>query len=284
MLRSLALFVLLSLSKPGCAQAPSAAQRVADISYRLQTANLSLCPHPSRAASFQIEDAKSTAVYLVITTGPAAQAGLRAGDTLAKINGAPVTSANVIDLINTALDAPATLTLTLGDGRTLRFDERDGCGFGAGVEASEALDSYADGTNVSVASALVQFAPTDDELALVVAHELAHNYLRHKRRLDAAHVHRGLRGLFDDSARAVRATEEEADVFALYLMAGAGYEIAAAPGFWRRFGAHTGLGVLSDGTHPGTRARIALAERTIAAIRAQHAAHMPLTPPMLPQP
>ncbi|MDE2340588.1 MAG: peptidase M48, Ste24p, partial [Alphaproteobacteria bacterium] len=99
-------------------------------------------------------------------------------------------------------------------------------------------------------------------------------------------VHHGLLATFTSSAGLIRRTEEEADVEALYLIALAGYDYTKAPAFWKRFGDKTGAGIFSDGTHPRTKARVALAEATVARIRAQIAAgQQPLPPvPLLPDP
>jgi hypothetical protein len=115
-----------------------------------------------------------------------------------------------------------------------------------------------------------------------MAHELSHNILKHKAQLDAAHVKRGLFASFGKSAAAVRKTEEEADVYALYLMARAGYDISKAPAFWARFGATSGAGVFSDSTHLRTKARVALTEATLAEISQKLARCAPLVPAFTP--
>src|SRR3546814_17247433 len=58
---------------------------------------------------------------------------------------------------------------------------------------------------------LVDFSPDDAELAAAIAHELAHNILRHRARLDAAGVDRGLAKQFGRNARMFKQTEIEAD-------------------------------------------------------------------------
>src|SRR3546814_2491582 len=77
-------------------------------------------------------------------------------------------------------------------------------------------------------------------LAAAVAHELAHNILRHRERLDAADVARGLFKGFGRSARLFRQTEIEADRLSAWPMRGAGYDPPAAVRFWGRFGTRGG--------------------------------------------
>ena len=49
-----------------------------------------------------------------------------------------------------------------------------------------------DGARVQVTAALVEYATRDDELAAVIAHEFAHNILKHRLALNAAGISRGL--------------------------------------------------------------------------------------------
>ncbi|OYU72108.1 MAG: hypothetical protein CFE32_24725, partial [Alphaproteobacteria bacterium PA3] len=140
------------------------------------------------------------------------------------------------------------------------------------------LSASADGKTVHVSSALATFAGSDDAVAVPIAHEMAHNILRHPERLDRQGVKRGLLAPLGKNRTAIRATEEEADYFAAYMLARAGYSLDAALDFWRRYGAKTDLGPFNDGTHPGKKARLDLARRTVAEIRAKQAAGQPLFP------
>lgn len=275
MLRLFLCFVCMMVGQSAVALTP--AERVAGISYRLQTRAAGLCSDLSPMASFFIANERSAVVDIVVANAPAAQAGLKRGDVIAAINDHPTVSADVADLIDTALDT-GSVTLTLAGHRQLSFAVERGCGFAVGLENDRRLDAYADGKAVAVSSALVDFAATDDELAVIIGHELAHNILKHKDILDTEHVSRGLLAGFGKDAKRIRQTEEDADVMALYLMVRSGYDITIAPEFWERFGAQTGAGVFSDGSHPRTKARVALATSTIASIRVQQAKGEPLTP------
>ena len=76
----------------------------------------------------------------------------------------------------------------------------------------------------------------DQELASIVAHELAHIVLDHPARLTAAHVDRGLFKGFGRSARLFKQTENEADRLSVTLMANAGYDPQAAVRYWLTYG------------------------------------------------
>ena len=53
------------------------------------------------------------------------------------------------------------------------------CDYRAILAAQENVNAYADGENVYVTRGMMRFAETDDELALVIAHEIAHNAMNH---------------------------------------------------------------------------------------------------------
>jgi Zn-dependent protease with chaperone function len=275
-LRVLLPFIPLACS--AAALPPTPAVRIAAVSYRLQTRAAALCEDLSPMASFYIKDADSIVVDAVVPDGPAARAGLRAGDRLQTINGAPAPAIGVSDLIDKALDS-GQIDIVVADHRQIRIGVDRGCGYPVTLDKGRALDAFADGKAVALTAALVAFTRDDDELALVIGHELAHNILHHKALLDAAHARRGLFASFGKSADAVRKTERAADIFALYMMARAGYDIDKAPVFWARFGAKTGAGVFSDATHLRTGARVTLATTVISDIHTQQARGLTPTPP-----
>ena len=259
----------LSVDRDGRAQA---------IGYRLQTASAMLCPAPAPQPDFFLQGETSNKVSEVIAGSPADQSGLKRDDVIIAVDDHQVSSEQVASALDAAFTGHA-LDLRLGDGRRVHFAIEQGCGFGISVVEGHALDAWADGQAVALTAAMVDFVHSDDELALIIAHELSHNILRHRRLLDAQHVHRGLLAAFGDSAGLIRRTEEAADVEALYLLARAGYDYHQAPAFWQRFGDRTGAGVFSDGTHPRTRARVELARQTVAQIDALIAKELPIVPP-----
>ena len=140
------------------------------------------------------------------------------------------------------------------------------------------VNAGADGTYAQLTTGIVEFAANDDELALVIAHEMAHNVRGHRSWLDQRKVSRGLLKSLDGSAGKIRKTEVEADYLALYFVERAGFRAEAAPGFWRRYGPGSLLEIFSDGTHPGRASRISAAEQTIREIRSKRQANLPLTP------
>ncbi|NJC34095.1 hypothetical protein GGR88_001569 [Sphingomonas jejuensis] len=299
---------LLALA-PTQAELDDADRRVAAIGYRLQTAGVKLCSDRDMVTGLLIHGlaqyapadrpqmverfpaAAAFAVLAVVPGSTAEAAGLAAGDPLFSVDGAPFVAgdagpasfapvAAAEQQIAAALaDGTATLESMAGDERrTVSLRGVPGCRTRFQVRIGDRLNAGANGHYVTVTTGLVAFAANDDELALILAHELSHNILRHRERLDAQGVARGMLSAFGSNPGRIRATEDEADRLALYLMARAGYDIGAAPAFWDRYVRRTGAGIFSDRTHSGRRARVAAAEEEIARIRAQVAAGREPTP------
>jgi predicted Zn-dependent protease len=168
-------------------------------------------------------------------------------------------------------DGVARVGVLRGDARmTLTVQGERGCATVFQGAPRQSRNATADGVTVNVNVGLIDYVRDDDELAAVMAHEFAHNILRHRDRLNAAHVSRGVLGVGRDND-AIRQTEIEADRLGVYLMERAGYDPAAAVRFWSRYGPHP-LNFLRSRDHPAWQERVRLMEAEIAKIRAAHAA------------
>ncbi len=284
--------------------------RVAAIGFRLTTANARWCARqqpqfgwvwgdprlyaPERRgealAAYGARNGDLPFVAAVAPSSPAAAAGLAVGQAIAALGGQPVPDGADdhpfarITAIETGLAArspTAPLAVASGAGEPLTVAPMAGCISDFRVEAGQREGAVADGRMVLVHQGLIAFAPDDDELAAAIAHELAHNILRHRERLDAAGVDRGLGKQFGRSARLFKQTEIEADRLSVWLLAGAGYDPDAAARFWTRFGQRKGHPLFPPGTHPGWRERVATLEAEAAVIAAARASGETLRPPLL---
>lgn len=290
-------------------------QRVADVAFRLATANAELCSdtaavtglvlqsaleysprlRPAAEAMFHLDD--RPAVEAVAAGSPAQAAGLRPDDVLAAVNGAMLTPASPpppaspdtrpasyapvageVRRIDSALAAgPARLSVIRGGAMlTLTIAPgRPGCAYDAQVIPGGDLTASADGRHVYISTAMVSWADSDSSLALVLGHEYAHDLLHHRARLDARGFARGVLGNLGSTPTSLVLVEKEADYVGLYLAARAGYDIENAPDFWRRFPAGAAD---FDWTHPAIAKRVAALAAARDEIERKRAAGQPLLP------
>ncbi|NJR78632.1 M48 family metallopeptidase [Sphingomonas corticis] len=282
-------------------------QRLADIAYRLTTANEALCrerqpvfglqlhaidqyPARDRAAVGQVFGfAAPVAVELVVPDGPAARAGLRANDGVTAIDGAALPPPAATDRITAATrdaaqarlaaGAPtAAVTLARAGAAPVVVQPVPGCRVEFEVLATRKLGASSDGRVVQVGAPL--FARfDDDQIAVVVAHELAHSVLAHRARLEAAGVKWGLLAQFGRNARLFRTTESEADVLGAVLLRNAGWDPRNAVRFWKEEGSKIDGGMFHSRTHPSAKDRAAAIAAALATIPA--GAPVPYLPPIL---
>lgn len=170
--------------------------------------------------------------------------------------------------------APGTLPLTIAHGgieSSVPLQVAAGCRALVEIRADSGLNARSDGRVIQVSYGLAS-AASDDELAVVFAHELGHLVLEHRRRLEAAGVEKGFFGEFGRNRRLNREVEVEADRISVHLLANAGYDPAIAPAFWRTsLGRRSGGGLFRSAIYPSPEARAQLIEREIAEHLAGHA-------------
>ncbi len=210
------------------------------------------------------------AVQAVVPGGPA-DAVLSADTGIAAIEGQPTAAAtfdktrkwlrmtSLNALIDERLDDDGRVSFTLADGRTVEIEGVPACAsrFEIGAIGKRAA---ADGSRVVIGEKFPGLAYADAELSAVIAHELAHNILAHRKLLDDRGRKRKL----------VRATEREADRLAPWLLANAGYDPAAVTRFMQAWGPdHSGGWLLRKRTHDGWDERAEMIAAEVALVRAQ---------------
>lgn len=274
-------------------------QLVEAVGYRLATANADLCvgakPNPGfvvqtleqydrpyRAAAAQaLGLGEWPGVTAVAPDAPAEAAGLRVGDALTAVNDIALPRliaqpakgdfgrTEKAQRLLADKFAPGHAVLSIvraGHALTVDVTALPACPGEFEVVTDNEMNSDADGAHVQISSRMVALTQSDADLAAVLAHELAHNVLRHRMRLDALHVSRGLLGQFGRNASLIRQTESEADRLGIYLLARAGYSPAAAMDFWHRLRAS--VRTWGDTTHPGWKERLAAMQAETDRIRA----------------
>jgi hypothetical protein len=219
-------------------------------------------------------------VVTVVEGSPAAMAGLRVGDQINAVNAdvlnatdpadgsSTLPSADRIKAILGAATRLGEITLRVSNGgrhRDVRFTPATGCDSDVRLVPGGEVNAWADGDRVTVTDAMIAKCETDDELALVVGHELAHNLLHHRTRLASAEPS-GSRLLPVSAASLAenRMAEEEADRLAVQLARRAAYDLSGAVTFLGGLLAADGLSGRAATTHPRAHRRLALLKAAIA--------------------
>lgn len=279
--------------------------RLATVGYRLAAANAPYCTAKFRNPGWvlhgigQYEDEKAAraafsfahgavAIAALVPDGPAAKAGLRVGDGLNDIPGTkwdrrmhvlPGSGRDDMEALRQMLAetwrAKPAISMTFASAQgplELALAPQPICASDFWVDTRDKVDAGADGERVRLTVGIMNYVADDHELAAVVAHEMAHNLLDHRMRLN---------GLKRGKTRATYATEVEADQLSVWLMANAGYDVAAVLRFAERYGRQFGLGIFADGTHPRWKKRVASMRAEIETMALVPATNGLRAPPLL---
>ncbi|MBR9883403.1 MAG: M48 family metalloprotease [Oceanospirillales bacterium] len=227
----------------------------------LKVENLSAWPLELRRlvkANLNLDEAlKVTSV----TPGSAAErAGIQVGDMVRSLNGhITIGGSGAVEdyrsLLQQSLGAPVKFELVRGGERlNLTVSPEPACNYGLHVLMSNAINAYSDGQNVYINSGLLRFAESDAEVAMVLAHEMAHNGMAH---IESKRSNMSTAGILDIALAAAygidtgglfasmganafsKEFEQEADYVGLYIMARAGMPLNGVADFWRRMAAES---------------------------------------------
>jgi hypothetical protein len=224
----------------------------------------------------------------VVPNSPAARAGLVAGDVLLAVDGMPFPSPTEIaaearpkqrrqrieqseaQLEKALRQGPARLrVLRQGQERDLALDSVPACLGRVRLARSKQVNAFANGDYVTITTAMLDFVRSDDELALILGHELSHNILHHPALLDEQGVpEKGLLRAIGKNGSLVWKSEEEADRLGIRLMWSAGYDVSAAIPFWKRLYGKFEIFPQIFRTHPSLGARERIVGEAIAALPA----------------
>lgn len=259
--------------------------RLDRVSAPLRLANAELCEKTFRDPGFRVQSlgdfpqelrsvaqslmgVEPDAIYVrsVRRGSPAEIADIRVGDRILRLNGQAVPGGPTMTRFYRALSRGAfggletTLTLRTPEGHDYKTSLRSetACDYQTRVFYSQDVNGHTDGREVYITSELMREVPDDVNLALIVAHEMAHAI--------AGHI----------EENPTRELELDADRMALVLMDRAGYDIDAAIAYWAEaVHPHRTLQDKSD-SHPNIDARYENFKKEQARLRALKRAGKPL--------
>lgn len=233
--------------------------RLLTIGRKILHANTELCPKTRRdmgimihtednypqelriAARRELGATVVPSVFLVAPDSPAARAGIEPGDIFL-IDGQPVGP----NILRDALDAETVALTIRRDAREMSVTVQPDtiCHSRLRLRPSTAINAFANGRHITVTTGMMDFTQSDDELALILGHELAHNTMGHIRKVVGNFILSGF------ATRYTRPFELESDYVGLYYMVRAGFDPDEVEAFWRRLADVDPRSVNRAKTHP----------------------------------
>lgn len=263
--------------------------RLAGIAERLLGANAALCTSLMPLTGLILHSADQyregplqtrfsngeVAIAGVLAHSPAQRAGLRSDDGIVAIGStsivelSPPEGGNLREaafalLADQSTTGPITLRIDReGIESTVTLSAPAGCRSLVEILVSDGPRARSDGRVIQIQFDFAR-ALSDEQLAVVFAHELAHTVLEHRRRKEEAGINNGLLAQMGRNQQANRAAEVEADRLSVHLLANAGFDPLAVPRFWRSdIGQRLGGGILNSFVYPSNEARAVLVEQEI---------------------
>lgn len=250
-------------------------------------------------------DAGTSAVISVAEGSPAAQAGVAVGDELVSFNGRRVPRTKPADWI--------ALFLIKNEGQPVRLELRRAaqtetrvitpvqrCSIPILLAAEPNTNASTDGERIVIFSGMLRIAQTDDELAAIVGHELAHVTMGHLEKSEQNRMAGKIGGVvvdfgfallgvntggtftraFGNAGAQVNYTnfEREADYVGAHYAARAGYDISGIERVWRAMAQENPKNIFYAGLHPTSPERILLMQKTSQEIAEKKRRGAPLVP------
>lgn len=264
--------------------------RVLEVSFRLKTAAATLCReevapvlgaaisrrrdhlrgHEKEAEeAFGVVD--EVKVLAVADSSPGEEAGLEVGDLIVAVNGSSTPKTIDVFAALRQLDGPPTIRARRGDEELdISLPRVEGCDHGVMVFVSGSPDtrSHRNKDEIFVPTGLLDIVRDDDELAIAIAHQMAHQVLGSTTPIDA------------------KDEEPPADRLGLQMAARAGYDVSKAPEFWDRLAAEEPWKIAFDvgnkgsgrNYHVGMPARAPVIRSIVVEIQEGDAADVSLEP------
>ena len=202
---------------------------------------------------------------------PADKAGLRLGDRIETRDGKPLNIPG--KAFQKYVEQGETFVRVRGgQSKPVSFEPETICGYSVRLRMSSAINAFATGRSIIMTSGMMEFAESDEEIAMIVGHELAHNEKQHIRKT----IQNLSLTLF--STRFTRPFEAEADYVGLYYAARAGFSLENVEDIWRRLARMSARPIVHAKTHPTYPNRVLAISATRDEIEMKRKSGQPLLP------
>jgi Zn-dependent protease with chaperone function len=253
------------------------------------------------AAKELLKAGEQLQVMSVLEGSGAARAGIQRGDILQSVQEQPLPQGPNAEteaahlLAGLVRNATTLQILLMRNGSPIKLDVplTLACAFSVELGNADLINAYNDGRRILITRGMLHVLQTDNELASILAREMAHNILQHAQALQMTGTVAGvmdkllplqpdLTGLAGSAGiKSMPAKmDQDADKLALYLLARAGYAFTVAGPAWQRLAQVYPASMPNSYTalHPMTAERLSLLQMTIDEIRQKQAAKKPLVP------
>ena len=240
-------------------------------------------------------------VMQVLEGSGAQRAGMTRGDILQTIQDMPMPEGPQAENEAARLLAPVLKNLTdirvkvlrRGQPVDLQVPLTLACAFAIDIGNAPNVNAYSDGRRIMLTRGLLDALPGDDDMAVIIARELAHNVLQHARQLQQTAT---VSGVIDSllplkpepasyaGSGGIKPTpdkmDQEADRLALFMLARAGYDPLHLSKVSQKLAEIAPSSQINSysALHPWTEERRTLAQTTVKEIRQKQAAKKPLVP------
>ena len=220
-------------------------------------------------ASRELGVGEAAEIFQIAPDSPAVKSKLQRGDIIRDMDGDDL---DMRDIQKAMEDGDKLVLDRDGNRLPLRLAPDKACAYRLRLKQGSEVNAYADGRNITVTTGMMGFVESDEELALIIGHELAHNTMGHIRKTIVNFILSGL------ATRYTRPFESEADYVGLYYARRAGYEIDGVEQFWRRLAKAEPRNVGRAKTHPTFPDRYLRLAAARAEIKAKEEAGETLVP------
>ena len=235
----------------------------------------------------------------VIPSSSAFKSGLRSNDEIVSINDIKATIDKEkfhkeLEKLRAKSDSLKVIYKRQGEERVATFDPDLICNYPILLVQNDSVNAFANGSQIGITTGMIRFAEEDEQLGLVIAHELGHNIMDHISKLrtnsllgtivDLAAAYYGVntQGVFGQVGARMYSQEfeAEADYVGIYYMERAGYSIDNVADFWRDMAVeHPGsINQSHASTHPATPERFLEINAAIEEIKEKKRLNQQLIP------